>query len=193
MKRVVSGVKNPSDKDTITLEEAIEIQKCVESYEYFLGNYVKVQHPTKGSVLFRPYEYQERVLKTIHENIHTIILQPRQSGKSQTIISYILWLLCFFPDKQIGVASNKLTGAKDLLSRFKYSYEELPTFLKPAVTSYNIFGVDFDNGSKIVSIATTESSFRGLSMSCVSLNKTKIIVRDKETGEISEKYIHELI
>lgn len=68
------------DRD-LTEAEVAEYVKCAMDCQYFIETYVKVQHPTLGSVLFKLYDYQERVLDGLITHDKTIILQPRQSGK----------------------------------------------------------------------------------------------------------------
>jgi len=166
-----SGVKTQKDSDSVSSIEAKEVIKCAKDASYFIQNYVKVQHSTLGSVLFKFRKYQKRTLKNLVKNKQNIILAPRQSGKTIGIVAYILWYTIFNNDKIIGVASNKQASAKDIISRFRFAYEELPLFLKPAVVSYNKFDIEFDNGSKIMSAATTENTFRGRSLSLLFLDE----------------------
>jgi len=143
-----TGVKTPSDDDSVSDLEVEELIKCATNANYFIQNYVKVQHPTLGSVLFKFRKYQNRILKNLIKQEQNIILQPRQSGKTILIVAYLLWLAIFHADKTIGIASNKLSGAKEIIARARFAYEELPSFLKPAVVSYNKFDIEFDNGSR---------------------------------------------
>jgi len=172
--RVINSViKKRNQPDNISKLEAQEIIKCASDPIYFIENFVKIQSPdpTIGSTLFKLRKYQKRVLKGVHKNNECCVLQSRQSGKTITIIAYIMWLMCFHSDIIVGVASNKMTNAKDLISRFRYAYESLPYFMKPAVISYNKFDVEFDNGSKIMSAATTENTFRGFPLSFLLLDE----------------------
>lgn len=106
---------------------------------------------------------------------------------------YLLWFAMFNEDKTILIASNKNKGAMEMISRIRFAYEELPLWLKPGVMDdmWNKHAVGFDNGSRIESTATTESSGRGMSISCVAGN-TPITVRNKKTGLVEEITIAEL-
>ncbi|MBT8450099.1 MAG: terminase family protein, partial [Gammaproteobacteria bacterium] len=165
------GVKLPTDINTLTAKQANEMVKCLNDVEYFIRNYVYVQHPTRGAVLFDLYDYQERVVDSLVNHEKSIILQPRQSGKTITIVAYMLHRAIFFPDVVIGVAAHKGDGAKEVIGRFRYGYENLPLWMKPAVRSYNVFDIVFDNGSKIMSQTTTESTYRGKSLSILYLDE----------------------
>ena len=168
----VNPVKTLANSDdSITQSEMNELIKCKYDARYFIENYVKVQHPTRGAVLFKFYPYQKRVLGDLLSTNKNIILQPRQSGKTVLIVAYCLWLTIFNDDFSIGVAAHKGSGAKEIISRLKYAYESLPHWMKPAVSSYNVHDVEFDNGSSIVSQTTTENTFRGLSFSFLYLDE----------------------
>lgn len=168
-------IKNAYVDDELTPEQEIEFRKCAEDPFYFCRNYIRVQHPTRGSVLFDLYPYQERVLNAILNNDKTIILQPRQSGKSILVSSYLLWEAIFNKDTKIGIAAHKGEGAKEIMDRIKYAYEGLPNWMKPGVKAYNVFDVVFDNGSAFISETTTENTFRGKSLSIIYLDETAFV------------------
>jgi len=169
------GVKLLTDDNNITKKQAIEMAKCIGDIEYFIRNYVYIQHPTRGAVLFDLYDYQLQVIEDLQEYNKTILCQVRQSGKTTTIVAYLLHQAIFFPDVIIGVTAHKGSGAKEIISRFRYAYENLPTWIKPAVTSYNVFDIVFSNNSKIMSQTTTESTYRGMSLSILYVDEMAFI------------------
>jgi hypothetical protein len=132
-----------------------------------------IQHPTKGAIPFDLYPYQEEMLWMFKENRYSITLSARQTGKSITSAAYLLWFSIFRPDKTILIASNKNSNAMEMISRIRYAYEELPYWLKPGVNDdgWNKHNIAFDNGSRIISEATSENSGRGLSISLVFLDE----------------------
>ena len=164
-------VKKPHLKEKFNKQQAQEWIKCAQDCEYFIRNYVRVQHPTRGSVWFDLYDYQQRLLGDILSDNNNILLQPRQSGKTALITGYLLWRTTFYKDVSVGVAAHKGSGAKEIIARFKYAYEFLPMWMKAGVTAYNVFDVGFDNGSSIISQTTTETTFRGLSMTIIYLDE----------------------
>lgn len=155
----------------LTKSQAIEMSKCLADVKYFTREYVKIQNPTLGAILFDLYDYQERVLDNLTIHNKNVILQPRQSGKSATIVAYLLHKAIFYPDVTIGVAAHKGDGAKEIIERFRYAYENLPMWMKPAVRAYNVFDIKFANGSKIMSECTTESTYRGKSLTVLYLDE----------------------
>ena len=46
-----TGVKTPSDDDSVSDLEVEELIKCATNANYFIQNYVKVQHPTLGCII----------------------------------------------------------------------------------------------------------------------------------------------
>ena len=58
--------------------------KCADQksgYMYFLKNHFWIQHPTKGAMVFQPFDYQEGLAKNMHENRLSCNLLSRQLGK----------------------------------------------------------------------------------------------------------------
>lgn len=106
---------------------------------------------------------------------------------------YLLWYAMFVDDATILIASNKYDSAQEIMHRVRYAYESIPDHIRAGVKVYNKRSIDFDNGSRIVATTTTENTGRGMSLSCLSSENTKVTVRDKETGEIKTVYIRELI
>jgi hypothetical protein len=83
-----------------------------------------------------------------------------------------MWFAIFHSDKTILIASNKNDNAMEMITRCKFFYERLPHWLKPGLTDdYSKHSIGFDNGSTIVSCATSENSGRGLSISLLFLDE----------------------
>lgn len=72
-------------------EESIkEYKKCWEDPEHFIQNYVRVVHVDKGLISFDMYPYQKKMINTFINDRFVICKMPRQTGKSTTIISFLL-------------------------------------------------------------------------------------------------------
>ena len=95
-----AGLKRSNELDEYTPERIQELAKCASDPIYFMENYLKVQHPVRGSVPFQLYDYQKEMVLAIHENRSTILLCSRQMGK------------CVTGNTQITVKS--LTGIENL-------------------------------------------------------------------------------
>lgn len=148
-----------------------EILRCSEDPIYFIREYVYIQHPTRGAVKFDLFDYQENLLECYDENRLVVALLSRQCGKTATAAAYLLWYAIFKDDQQILIASKDHDGAKDIMSRLWYAYEELPWWLKPGCKVNQVHTKEFDNGSKLIATATTATSGRGKSNSLIYLDE----------------------
>lgn len=175
MSTAPSLVKNPYTKTVFkTDKELQDFIKCCDpetGYLYFMDNFFYIQHPTKGSMVYHPWPYQERLIDTYHRYRFSISLMPRQSGKSTSAAGYLLWYAMFVPDSTILIAAHKYTGAQEIMQRIRYAYENCPDHIKAGVTTYNKGSLDFENGSRIVSATTTENTGRGMSITLLYLDE----------------------
>lgn len=167
-------IKRAHQLDSFTKDQLQEFARCADPITgpaYFMSNYFYIQHPTKGKMLFSPFEYQDRLIETYHQYRYSINLMPRQSGKSTAAAGYLLWYSMFVPDSTILVAAHKYTGSQEIMQRIRYAYEDCPDFIRAGVVSYNKGSIDFDNNSRIVSSTTTENTGRGMSISLLYLDE----------------------
>ena len=170
MAKSLDGVltKKAHSKEKFTEEQVEHLLKCsdpVNGYHYFAQHFFYIQHPVKGKMLFKPFEYQERLLQSYHDFRFNINMLPRQSGKTTCASAYLLWFAMFHPDQTILVAAHKYTGSQEIMQRIRYGYELCPDYIRSGVVSYNKGSIDFDNGSRIVSATTTGNTGRGMSIS----------------------------
>jgi hypothetical protein len=170
-----SLVKDPYTKTKFKNDKELQdFIKCCDpdtGYLYFMDNFFVIQHPTKGSMVYHPYDYQKRLINTYHNYRFSISLMPRQSGKSTSAAGYLLWYAMFVPDSTILIAAHKYTGAQEIMQRVRYAYENCPDHIKAGVTTYNKGSLDFENGSRIVSATTTENTGRGMSITLLYLDE----------------------
>ena len=75
---------------------------------HFCKKYIKIVSLDEGLVPFDVYNFQKEMLGTIHNNRFTICKLPRQSGKTTTIISYILHYVLFNEQMREAILANKL-------------------------------------------------------------------------------------
>ena len=162
--------KRAHQKSKFTEDHILELNKCMDAKTgplYFCKNYCMIQHPTKGSMKFEMYPYQEGLVATYHDNRFAIAMLPRQTGKTTCAAAYLVWYAMFVPDSQILIAAHKFTGAQDIMNRVRFVYENLPDFIRAGAYSYNRNTLEFDNGSRIKATTTTENTGRGMSLSVI--------------------------
>jgi len=161
-------VKSPHRRETYTQQQIEEFARCADPVTgpmYFLDNFFYIQHPVRGRMLYHPFEYQKRLIETYHGYRYSISLMPRQTGKSTSAAGYLLWYAMFVPDSTILIAAHKYTGAQEIMQRIRYAYEMCPNHIRAGCTSYNKGSLEFENGSRIISQTTTETTGRGMSIS----------------------------
>tara|TARA_R100000951_G_scaffold57143_1_gene48030 strand:- start:47694 stop:49364 length:1671 start_codon:yes stop_codon:yes gene_type:complete len=154
-----------------TEDQIKEYVKCANDPVYFIEKYIKVVSLDKGLVPFDLYDYQEEIVNTIHDNRFIIAKLPRQSGKSTTVISYILHYVLFNQSMNVAVLANKQSTAREILSRLKLAYEYLPKWLQQGIIEWNKGSIHLENGSKIIASATSSSAIRGGSFNLIFLDE----------------------
>jgi len=160
-------IKAPHRRHHWTEEQLLEFIASADPETgpaYFLDHFFYIQHPTRGKMLYHPFEYQKKLIDTYHNYRYSISMMPRQTGKSTSAAGYILWYAMFVPDSTILIAAHKYTGAQEIMQRIRFAYELCPNHIRAGVTSYNKGSIDFENGSRIVSATTTETTGRGMSI-----------------------------
>lgn len=157
-----------SDKE---IAELVACNDMDSGPEYFLTHFFNIQHPTKGKIEYKPYDYQKSLLDSYHTNRFSVNMLGRQMGKTTTAVGYLLWYAMFIPDSTILIAAHKYTGAQEIMQRLRYAYELCPDHIRCGVTSYNKQSIEFDNGSRIVAQTTTETTGRGMSISLLYLDE----------------------
>jgi hypothetical protein len=158
-----------------TQEQIEEYIKCSQDPNYFIEKYIKIVNVDKGLVPFKMYEFQKKIVQTVHDNRFTIAKLPRQSGKSTTVVSYILHYILFNPSVNVGILANKQAVARDLLAKIKTAYEYLPKWIQQGVGEWNKGSIILENGSKVVASATSSSAIRGGSYNLILLDEFAFI------------------
>ena len=166
-----ANIKAAGVESEYTKEQIQEYAKCVSDPMYFIENYIKIVSLDDGLVQFEPYSFQKKILESVHNDRFVICKMPRQSGKSTTVISYLLHYILFNPDKNVAILANKLTTARELLGRLKLAYEHLPKWLQQGVVEWNKGSIVLENGSKILASSTSSSAVRGGSFNLLFMDE----------------------
>ena len=168
-------IKRAGAESEYTPELIQELKRCRVDPIHFITKYVYLQHPSRGVILFDLYDYQIELIKALQEHRWVMALMSRQMGKTQTVSMFLLWHAMFTPDQTILIASKSNDHAMEIQDRIKFAYEELPHWLKAGCKFYNRHEIVFDNGSRIISQATTEKTGRGYAISKLYLDELAFI------------------
>lgn len=152
-----------------------EIIKCKNDILYFAQQYFYIINLDEGRQKIKLYPIQRKELKLMAENNRVCVVSSRQQGKTTLLTIMILWYVTFNEDKTVLIISNKEDTSEEILQRIKLAYEEIPAFLKPAVTVWQGQTIKFANGSRIKISATSANSARGLSVNLLAVDECSII------------------
>jgi hypothetical protein len=169
------NLKKANTQIQFTEEQIIEFLKCKEDPVYFARNYIKIVSLDHGLVPFKMYPFQERLIQNFHDNRFNICKMPRQTGKSTTVVSYLLHYAVFNDNVNIAILANKASTARDLLGRLQLAYENLPKWMQQGIISWNKGSLELENGSKISSNSTSSSAVRGGSYNVIFLDEFAFI------------------
>ena len=165
------NLKNVGQKINWTEKHLTEYMLCKEDSEHFIRNFVKIIHVDRGLVSFEMYDYQKDMVHTFNDNRFVICKMPRQTGKSTTIIAFLLHYVLFNENVNVAILANKGAVARELLSRLQLAYEHLPKWLQQGVVIWNKGNIELENGSKILASATSGSAVRGSSFNIIFLDE----------------------
>jgi len=165
------NLKKANTPIEFTEENVIEFMRCKEDPVYFAKKYIKIVSLDEGLVPFNLYPFQEKLVRNFHENRFNICKMPRQTGKSTTVVSYLLHYAVFNDNVNIGILANKAKIAMDLLGRLQTAYENLPRWMQQGIIAWNKGSLELENGSKILAASTSASAVRGMSFNILFLDE----------------------
>ena len=159
-----------------------EIRLCKKDILSFAERYFTIINLDTGRQKIKLYPIQRKALKLMADSNRTVILSARQSGKTSMITIFALWYTMFNNDKTILIVANKESSAREVLSRIRLAYKEMPVWLKSPVAVWQAEQVEFVNGSKIRVSATSESSSRGFSTNVLLIDECAFLEEHKADG-----------
>jgi len=165
------NLKKANTQIQFTQEQIIEFLKCKDDPVYFAKNYVKIVTLDYGLQPFQPYHFQEKLINNFHKNRFNICKMPRQTGKSTTVVSFLLHYAVFNDNVNIGILANKAATARELLDRLQTAYENLPKWMQQGIIAWNRGSLELENGSKILAASTSASTVRGMSFNIIFLDE----------------------
>jgi len=165
------NLKKANTPMEFTADQITEFLKCKENPVYFAKKYVQIVNLDEGLVPFQPYKFQEKLIKRFHKERFNICKMPRQTGKSTTVVAYLLHYAVFNDSVNIGILANKAATARELLGRLQTAYENLPRWMQQGIIAWNKGSLELENGSKILAASTSASAVRGMSFNILFLDE----------------------
>ena len=152
-----------------------ELKKAKQNLLYFAENYFFIVNLDRGREKIALHSCQKRSLRKMRDNRFFILLASRQIGKTTMMTIYTLWHACFNSDQRMLIVANKEGTAKEIFSRIRMAYEELPNWIKPGVSEYGKESLKFTNGSTIGISTTTGTAARGQAINVLVLDELAFI------------------
>ena len=171
-----------------TQEQIEEVIKCSKDINYFIKTYTKIINLDKGLINFEMYPFQEDMSRTIADNRFTVIKTCRQAGKTTTSAAVILWHVIFNDSYTVAILANKLSTAREILSRVQRGYENLPKWLQQGVITWNKTNIELENGSQIIAASTASSAIRGFSINFLYLDEFAFVPRNIQDDFFTSVY-----
>ena len=158
-----------------------EYIKCAQDPAHFMKKYCHIQHPQRGRVIFNLYPFQEKVLHLLRDNPYSIILKSRQLGISTLSAGYSLWIMLFQKDKNILCIATKQETARNMVTKVKFMYDNLPSWLKIDADENNKLSLRLSNGSQIKATSASSDAGRSEAVSLLLIDEAAFI---DQIGEI---------
>ncbi len=152
-----------------------EYLKCAKDPVHFMRKYCYIQHPQRGRIQFNLYPFQEKVLTLMKDNPYSIILKSRQLGISTLSAAHSLWLMTFHKDKNILCIATKQETAKNMVTKVKFMYENLPSWLKVDAAENNKLNLRLKNGSQIKATSASSDAGRSEAVSLLLIDEAAFI------------------
>jgi len=153
----------------------IENKKCREDFKYFRTHYCLIT-TKKGLARPDPREYQEHLEDELLSLEDLVILYPRQSGKTVTAATYLLWLSIYHPmNINIGIVANKPKTAREVLDKIKKIFAELPIWMMPGIEVWNKSEIEYENMTRIMTDSPSSDSFRGYTCNIIYTDEAAYI------------------
>lgn len=152
-----------------------EYLKCAQDPAHFMKKYCYIQHPTRGRIQFNLYPFQEKVLRLWRDNPYSIVLKSRQLGISTLTAGYSLWLMLFQKDKNVLCIATKQETAKNMVTKVKFMFENLPSWLKVPAEENNKLTLRLSNGSQIKAVSAAGDAGRSEAVSLLLIDEAAFI------------------
>ena len=166
-----------------TEKQVGEYIRCQQDPFHFVREHIKIVSVDEGLIDFDVRDYQKDMIDRFHNERFVICKMARQSGKSTTILAYLLHYILFNENVSVAVLANKKATAMELLGRLQLAYEHMPKWLQQGVLIWNKGNIELENGSKILASSTSGSAIRGGSFNIIFLDEFAFVPQN-----ISEEF-----
>lgn len=157
-----------------------------------IGNYIQTDTGIEPVLCLYKTDKKENMYDTeVDSTEHSYYSNGIKSHNTTITVCFLLWYVLFHSHKAIAVLANKGSSAMDIVGRIETAYINLPKWIQQGVSSWNKGSFQLENGSSVVSAATSSDAVRGRSYSVIFIDEclggdSKVTIRNKNTGKIEE-------
>ena len=164
-----------------------EYVHCSQDPAHFMRKYCNIQHPQRGRIIFNLFPFQEKVLHLWKENPYSMVLKSRQLGISTLAAGYSLWLMLFHKDKNILCLATTQETAKNMVTKVKFMFDNLPSWLKIPSEEHNKLTLKLNNGSQIKAKSSSSDAARSEAVSLLIIDEAAFIENISETWTAAQQ------
>jgi len=158
-----------------------ELYRCGKDPAYFINNYAKIQHPVRGLVPFKVYDYQSDAINAFLKHRLNIILKARQLGFTTIVAAFIAWFIVFQQDKNVLILSTKGDTAKNTIRIIRNILRYIPQeMMMCRITTDNKQSIELSNGSRVKAITTSTDAGRSEAVSLLFVDEVAHIEKMDE-------------
>lgn len=146
--------------------------KFINAYELSIGDYIETKLGLEQVISVTKLNKSSQMFDLLDvENGNEYYTNGIVSHNSTTIVSYLLHYALFNEQVNIAILANKGSTAREILDRWKTSYENLPKWLQQGVVVWNKGNIELENGSKVMAASTSSSAVRGSSFNIIFMDE----------------------
>lgn len=155
-----------------TYTETTIINEPVWIKDLNVGDYILTKDGPEQvvSIYKAPYKLSMYDL-SIDSQEHRYYTNDILSHNTTTVSAFLSWMLIFHADRNILVVANKEDTAIEIVDKITNIFKGLPYFLKPGCINFGKTGLRLENGSRIISSATTNTASIGFTIHCILLDE----------------------
>ena len=155
-----------------TYTETSIINESVWIKDLNVGDYILTKDGPEQvvSIYKAPYKLSMYDL-SINSQEHRYYTNDILSHNTTTVSAFLSWMLIFHADRNILVVANKEDTAIEIVDKITNIFKGLPYFLKPGCINFGKTGLRLENGSRILSSATTNTASIGFTIHCILLDE----------------------
>lgn len=190
----ISKIYKTIEYEKYILKTENELLECADNHIVFDENYnevfvkdlksgdkIQVKNGVETVISIENTHIKENMYDmTVDDENHRYYTNGILSHNTTTTVCFLLWFVIFHADKRCAILANKGATARQIVGRIELAYMNLPKWLQQGVSDWNKGSFGLENGSSIMSAATSSDSVRGESYSCVKGNTKVTILDDNE-------------